>query len=161
MSPRTTFGAAFAVLALTAATHAQENDLPKFSGNWSVTAAELAGEPAPELVGAMFAFDGSSAKFTQNGPDGKPITDTHPFKIDVKTKRLVLYQAPNPEEPEADPKAGMQRGIYKFGTSALYLCLTAPDATEFPTEFSSKPEFLMLKLERSKVAAGAAPSATK
>ena len=162
MFPRTMLGAAFAVVALSAAAQAQEapaNDLPKFAGTWFVTAAERAGEPAKELVGASFTFDATTAKFTQKDDEGNPVTDSHPFKIDVKTKRMVLYQAPNPEQPNPDPKAGMQRGIYKFGTTALFLCLTAPDATEFPSEFTSKPEFLMLRLERPKTAAAPAAGA--
>ncbi|MBA3314837.1 MAG: TIGR03067 domain-containing protein [Planctomycetaceae bacterium] len=157
MFPHRAWGPAFAVLVLSAAAQAQqaapatvENDLPKFAGLWSVTAAELGGEAAPELVGATFSFDSSTAKFTQIGEDGKPITDVHPFKADVKTKRLVLYQQPDPMDPMRDPKAGMQKGIYKFGATALFLCLTAPDAPEFPTEFTSKPEFLMLRLEKAK-----------
>ena len=50
-------GARVAVLVLNAAAQAQqkppaavENDLPKFTGLWTVTAAELAGEQAPDLV---------------------------------------------------------------------------------------------------------------
>jgi hypothetical protein len=105
-------------------------------------------------VGATFTFDEKTAKFTQKGEDGEPVTDVHPFKCDVKTKRLVLYQMPDPMDPMADPKSGMQKGIYKFGTTALFLCLTAPDAAEFPTEFTSKPEFLMLRLEKAKAPAG-------
>jgi len=161
------WGPALAVLVLSAAAQAQqkppaavENDLPKFAGLWTVTAAELGGETAPDLVGATFTFDEKTAKFTQKGEDGQPMTDVHPFKCDVKTKRLVLYQQTDPMDPMADPKAGMQKGIYKFGTTALFLCLTAPDAADFPTEFSSKPEFLMLRLEKGKTAPGRTASAT-
>ncbi|HEX6986642.1 MAG TPA: TIGR03067 domain-containing protein [Planctomycetaceae bacterium] len=162
MSLHRAMGPALAVLALAAAAQAQENDLPKFAGVWTVTAAELGGEKAAELIGATFDFDATTAKFTQKGEDGQPVTDAHPFKLDMKTKRLVLYQAPNPEDPKADPKAGMQRGIYKFNGTSLFLCLTAPDATEFPTKFESgsteegKQAFLMLKLERPKTAAAPA-----
>ena len=89
------------------------------------------------------------------------MTDVHPYKCDVKTKRIVLYQQPDPMDPMADPKTGMQKGIYKFGTTALFLCLTAPDAADFPTQFSSKPEFLMLRLEKAKTAPGRTASATR
>lgn len=168
---------ALAVLALAAAAQAQENDLPKFAGVWTVTAAELGGEKPAELLGATFDFGPTTAKFTQTDEAGTPVTDEHPFKIDAKTKRLVLYQQPPmatgkilPDETEAppapaDPTAGMQRGIYRFSGTSLFLCLSAPDAKEFPKEFTSgsieegKEQFLMLKLERPKTAARPAAGA--
>lgn len=156
MSPHRMFGAAFAVLVAATAAHAQENDLPKFAGAWTVTAAKLGEDDATELVGARFDFDATTAKFTQKGEDGQPVTDMHPFKADSKSKRLVLYQAPAADEAKPDPKAGMQRGIYSFKDATLYLCLTAPDATEFPTKFVAKneeTEYLLLRLERPKTAA--------
>lgn len=156
MSPHRMFGAAFAVLVAATAAHAQEDDLPKFAGAWTVTAAKLGEDDATELVGATFVFDATTAKFTQKGEDGQPVTDTHPFKADPKTKRLVLYQAPTPEDPKPDPKNGMQRGIYTFKETTLYLCLTAPDATDFPAKFVAKNEetdYLLLRLERPKTAA--------
>ena len=168
MLPHRAMGPALAVLALAAAAQAQENDLPKFAGIWTVTAAELGSEKVPDLLGATFDFNATTAKFTQKGEDGQPVTDAHPFKLDMKTKRMVLYQQPKPEDPMADPKAGMQKGIYKFSGTSLFLCLTAPDAKEFPTQFTSgsaeenQPQFLMLKLERPKTAARpAGPTASK
>ena len=168
MSLHRAMGPALAVLALAAAAQAQDNDLPKFAGLWTVTAAELGGEKTPELVGATFDFGATTTKFTQKGEDGMPVTDEHPFKLDVKTKRMVLYQQPKADDPMADPKAGMQRGIYKFNATSLFLCLTAPDAKEFPTQFTSgaaeegQPQYLMLKLERPKTAAKpAGPTASK
>ena len=133
---------------------AAPTDVQKFAGPWTVTAAELAGEPATELVGSVFEFKGEMARFIQKTEAGEPVADDHPFKLDEKTHRMLVYQ-------EAGKPEGMQRGIYRFGNAALYLCLTAPDATEFPTEFTSKPELLMLKLERSTGGpkAAAAPAA--
>lgn len=157
MSVYRTFGPALAILALSAAAQAQENDLPKFAGTWTVTAAELGGEKAAELVGATFEFSKDTAKFSQKNAEGAIETDSHPFKVDAKSKRVVLYQAVDPMNPPADPKAGMQRGIYNFkDSSVLFLCLTEPDAAAFPTKFAShtdEADFLMLKLERAKTAA--------
>lgn len=152
-----TFGAAFAVLAIAAVAPAQDN-AQSFEGPWSVTAAKLGEDDAPELVGSGFLFEGEVAKFTQAGEDGKPVTDVHPMKTDPKSNRIVLYQQPNPEDPMADPKAGMQRGIYAFKDATLYLCLTAPDASEFPTKFVAKDEkgdYLLLRLERPRQASAA------
>ena len=67
----------------------------------------------------------------------------------------------------ADPKAGMQKGIYKFSGTSLFLCLTRPDAAQFPTEFNSgsveegKEQFLMLKLERAQTAARPSAGASR
>lgn len=149
-----TIGPALAILVLSAVAPAQDNDLPKFAGKWTVTAAELGGEKAGELIGATFEFSKDTAQFTQKAEDGTVETDAHPFKVDTKSKRVVLYQAPDPMNPSADPKAGMQRGIYQFAKSgALVLCLTEPDAAAFPAKFESKTDeadFLMLKLEKAK-----------
>ncbi|MGC1276232.1 MAG: hypothetical protein WBC44_21215 [Planctomycetaceae bacterium] len=172
MLPHRAMGPALAVLALAAAAQAQENDLSKFVGVWTVTAAELGGQKDDGTLGlkdATFEFGPQIAKFTQKGEDGKPVTDEHPFKVDVKSNRIVLYQHPPAAEPNpddgadappapADPKVGMQRGIYKFSGTSLFLCLTKPDAAQFPTEFTSgsseegKEQFLMLKLERTATA---------
>lgn len=157
-----TFGPALAILALATAAQAQD-DLPKFAGMWTVTAAELGGEKAAELVGATFEFSKDSAKFSQKNEEGKIETDTHPFKVDAKSKRVVLYQATDPMNPPEDPKAGMQRGIYNFkDAGVMYLCLTEPDATAFPAKFIShtdEADFLLLKLERAKTAATPKPPA--
>jgi uncharacterized protein (TIGR03067 family) len=160
-------GPAAAVLVLAAAAQAQQNDVAKFAGAWTVTAAELGGQKDDGSLGlkdATFEFGPQVAKFTQKGEDGKPVTDEHPFKVDSKSSRIVLYQAPSADEPMADPKAGMQKGIYRFNGTSLFLCLTKPDAAEFPTEFKSgsseegKEQYLMLKLDRPATAgAGAAP----
>jgi uncharacterized protein (TIGR03067 family) len=162
MLPHRAMVPALAVLALATAAQAQQNDLPKFAGVWTVTAAELGGEKDDGTLGlkdATFEFGPTTAKFTQKGEDGAPVTDEHPFKVDTKSSRIVLYQQPTAEEPMADPKTGMQKGIYKFSGTSLFLCLTRPDAPQFPTEFSSgsteegKDQYLMLKLERAKTAA--------
>ena len=162
MSRYRTFGAAFAVLAVAAVAPAQDDALQKFAGPWAVTAAKLGEENAEELVGAAFLFEGNVAKFTQAGDDGKPVTDVHPIKTDPQSNRIVLYQQPNPDDPKADPTAGMQRGIYAFKDATLYLCLTAPDAKEFPTKFVAKDEkadYLLLRLERPKTASAAGATA--
>ena len=163
-----TFGAAFAVLAVAAVAPAQDDEMQKFAGPWSVTAAKLGEMDASELVGAAFLFEGNVAKFTQAGEDGKPVTDVHPIKTDPKSNRIVLYQQPNPEDPKADPTAGMQRGIYAFKESPegslLYLCLTAPDAKDFPTKFVAKDEkadYLLLRLERPTKSASTAGATAK
>lgn len=158
-------GPALAVLVLTASAQAQENDLPKFAGAWTVTAAELGGQKddgSLGLKGASFEFGSKVARFTQTNEEGEPITDEHPFKIDPRSNRIVLYQQPDPNDPMADPKVGMQRGIYQFSGTSLFLCLTRPDAPEFPTEFKSgsgeegEEQFLMLKLDRAATAGAAA-----
>lgn len=161
-----TFGVAFAVLALAAVAPAQENDLAKFAGPWSVTAARLGDTTADKLVGAAFLFEGNIAKFTQAGEDGKPVTDVHPIKMDADSNRIVLYQQPDPKDPKADPKAGMQRGIYAFKEkeAVLYLCLTAPDAPAFPKKFVSKEGetvYLLLRLERPKTAGAVQTGVTR
>lgn len=190
MLPHRAMGPALAVLALAAAAQAQENDLSKFAGVWTVTAAELGGQKDDGTLGlkdATFEFGPQIAKFTQKGEGGQPITDQHPFKVDPKTSRIVLYQDPEtiaaaaaaaaeagaegaktPPAP-ADPKTGMQRGIYKFSSTgtSLFLCLTKPDAPQFPTEFTSgsseegKEQFLMLKLDRTSTAGRPAAGARK
>ena len=166
-----TFGPALAILVASAAASAQEDDLPKFAGTWTVTAAELGGEKDDGtlgLVGASFEFTKDAAKFSQKNAEGVVETDAHPFKVQTKSKRVVLYQMPDPMNPMADMKAGMQRGIYNFkDANVVFLCLTEPDAAEFPEKFVSKTDaadFLLLKLERAKpgVAAGKTkPTATK
>lgn len=152
MSAHRAIGPALAILAFSVAAQAQDNDLPKFAGTWTVTAAELGGEKATELVGATFEFGKDAAKFTQKQEDGSTETDTHPFKVDTKSKRVILYQTPDPKDPMADAKAGMQRGIYNFkDASTIFLCLTEPDAPAFPEKFISKTDtsdFLLLKLEK-------------
>jgi uncharacterized protein (TIGR03067 family) len=157
MSAYRTFGPALAILALSAAAQAQENDLPKFAGTWTVTAAELGGAKAAELVGATFEFSKDTAKFSQKNAEGAIETDAHPFQVDAKSKRIILRQAMDPMNPPEDPKAGMQRGIYNFKDSGvMFLCLTEPDATAFPAKFVShtdEADFLLLKLERAKTAA--------
>ena len=132
----------------TAAPATPSADLAKFAGVWAVTAAELGGEKADELVGATFTFTSDTATFTQKTPDGMAEADNHPFKIDPTTRRVLIYQ-------QADSKEGLQKGLYQFGQTpgTMFLCLTPPDAAEFPKEFKSKTDtsdFLMLKLERKK-----------
>ncbi len=149
-----TVGPALAILILSATAAQAQDDLPKFAGTWTVSAAELGGEKAEELIGATFEFSKDTAKFTQKTAEGSVETDAHPFKVDTKSKRVVLYQAPDPMTPAADAKAGMQRGIYNFkDASTIFLCLTEPDAAAFPAKFLSKSEehdYLLLKLERAK-----------
>jgi len=165
MSAYRAFGPALAILVSCVAGQAQENDLPKFAGSWTVTAAELGGEKAPELVGATFEFTKDTAKFTQKTEEGGVETDAHPFQVDTKSKRIILRQAADPMNPAADPKAGMQKGIYNFkDTGTIFLCLTEPDAAGFPAKFISKTDeadYLLLKLERPKTAAAPKARATK
>ncbi len=148
MTPALFSQAAFAQAPAAAAPATPSADLAKFAGVWAVTAAELGGEKADELVGATFTFTSETATFAQKTPDGMTEADNHPFKVDPTTRRILIYQ-------QADSKEGLQKGLYQFSQApgTLFLCLTPPDSTEFPKEFKSKTDtsdFLMLKLERPK-----------
>jgi uncharacterized protein (TIGR03067 family) len=134
--------ASLLALAIVPAIVAGEGDAKRLQGAWVVESAQVGGKPFDRLKGGTLTFKDNVAVMRSKLPGGREDVDENPYELDEsKTpKRITLFQKKNRDK-------GVQRGIYELEGDRLKLCMSAPGAEEYPTDFIAK-DCLLLTLKR-------------